>query len=51
MPQVIRYEKPDSQLAVSTKNMSREQWLEARKSGIGGSDIAAIMGVSPYSTA
>ena len=26
----------------------RAKWLEERKNGIGGSDAAAIMGVSPY---
>lgn len=31
--------------------MTREEWLEARKSGIGGSEIAAIMGKNPYETA
>lgn len=31
--------------------MSREQFLLDRKTGIGGSDIAAIMGVSPWRTA
>lgn len=30
---------------------AREEWLQARKSGIGGSDIAAILGVSPYKSA
>lgn len=35
----------------STKNMTREQWLEARRSGIGGSDAAAIVGANPYSSA
>lgn len=30
---------------------AREEWLAARKSGIGGSDIAAIIGVSPFKTA
>lgn len=29
----------------------REDWLEGRRSGIGGSDIAAILGVNPYRTA
>lgn len=29
---------------------SREDWLEARKSGIGGSDIGAIVGLNPYSS-
>lgn len=29
----------------------RAQWLEARKKGVGGSDVGAIMGLSPYRTA
>lgn len=29
---------------------SRSKWLEARRAGIGASDIAAIMGISPWST-
>ena len=28
----------------------RAEWLEARRAGIGASDIAAIMGISPWST-
>lgn len=32
-------------------NLRKLQWLEDRKTGIGGSDIAAIMGYSPYKTA
>lgn len=34
----------------STKNMTREQWLEIRKSGITGSRIAGIMNISPWET-
>ncbi len=30
---------------------SRQQWLENRKKGIGGSDVAPILGVSPFKTA
>ena len=30
---------------------NREQWLAGRRQGIGGSDIAAILGLSPYRTA
>ena len=33
---------------VETKDMAREDWLEVRKSGIGGSDAAAAVGLSPY---
>lgn len=29
--------------------MTREQWLEERKTGIGGSDASAILGYNPYS--
>ena len=31
--------------------MNREQWLAERQKGIGGSDIAAILGLSPWKTA
>ncbi|MBD1207900.1 MAG: YqaJ viral recombinase family protein [Ignavibacteria bacterium] len=30
---------------------SQKRWREARRSGIGGSDIAALMGVNPFATA
>lgn len=33
---------------VETKDLSRNEWLEVRKSGIGGSDAAAAIGLSPY---
>ena len=33
-----------------TRNMSREEWLEQRRKGIGGSDASAIMGLNPYSS-
>lgn len=33
------------------KLSSDEEWREFRKNGIGGSDVAAIMGISPYRTA
>lgn len=35
----------------STKNISRKEWIEARRSGIGGSDVGAIMGVNPWKSA
>ena len=38
-------------LAIPTKDLSREDWLRLRQSGIGGSDISAIMGFNPYKTA
>lgn len=37
-------------IRVSTLGMSREKWLEARRSAIGGSDAAAIIGLNPYSS-
>ncbi len=36
---------------VDTTNLSREKWLEYRRLGIGGSDVAAILGISPFRTA
>ncbi|MCL2751080.1 MAG: YqaJ viral recombinase family protein [Coriobacteriia bacterium] len=36
--------------AMSTLDMSRDQWLNARRSGLGGSDAAAIVGLDKYST-
>lgn len=32
----------------STAEMSRDKWLEARRKGIGGSDVAVIFGLSRY---
>ena len=34
------------EVVVVTENLSREDWLNYRRLGIGGSDCAAIMGVS-----
>ena len=34
-----------------TLGMPREQWLELRKKGIGGSDSAAIVGLDRYRSA
>ncbi|MGN0494307.1 MAG: YqaJ viral recombinase family protein [Acutalibacteraceae bacterium] len=34
-----------------TSKLSREEWLKWRRKGIGGSDAAAVLGVSPYATA
>ncbi|KWE28823.1 endonuclease [Burkholderia cepacia] len=33
---------------VETKSLSREDWLAVRRHGIGGSDAAAAVGMSPY---
>lgn len=36
---------------VPVGNMGRKEWLQMRKSGIGGSDAGAICGLNPYSSA
>ena len=36
---------------ISTKNMSREDWLKERKKGIGGSDVACVLGLNKYKSA
>ena len=36
---------------VETGSLMREEWLEWRRQGIGGSDVAAIAGSSPFRTA
>ncbi|SHK63409.1 YqaJ viral recombinase family nuclease [Hespellia stercorisuis] len=36
---------------VSTLGMAKEEWLQYRKRGIGGSDAGAICGLNPYRTA
>ena len=35
---------------VETENLTRDEWLEYRRQGIGGSDAAAVLGVSPFRT-
>ena len=35
----------------STVGLPREEWLAFRKSGIGGSEVAAVFGISPFGTA
>lgn len=39
------------QVLVNTSALSREEWLEYRRRGIGGSDVAAVFGISPFMTA
>lgn len=41
----------DSEILVSTKDMSKEEWLKHRQSGIGGSDASAVAGINPWKTA
>lgn len=35
---------------VETSGLSRDEWLAYRRRGIGGSDVAAILGISPFQT-
>lgn len=37
-------------VVVSTENLSEADWLEYRRKGIGGSDAAAVLGLSPFCT-
>lgn len=37
--------------AISTRGMAHEEWIERRRHGIGGSDAAAIVHLSPYKSA
>ena len=36
---------------VDTEDLTREEWLDWRRRGIGGSDVSAIIGLSPFRTA
>lgn len=36
---------------ISISGLSNAEWLKLRKTGIGGSDAGAIVGVNPYSSA
>lgn len=38
-------------ILVETKDLSRKEWLAWRKNGIGGSDVAAILGISKWQSA
>lgn len=35
---------------VDISDLTQEEWLSYRRLGIGGSDVAAIMGISPFAT-
>ena len=35
-----------TRILVDTEGLSNEEWLKWRKKGLGGSDIAAILGIS-----
>ena len=38
-------------IITDTTNLSEDEWLEYRRNGIGGSDVAAVFGLSPFCTA
>ncbi len=38
------------QVVVNTDGLPHEEWLEYRRQGIGGSDAAAVLGISPFLT-
>ncbi len=48
MPEHIRREP---KVLVSTEALTEQEWLTYRRRGIGGSDVAAILGISPFRTA
>ncbi|MDY4448544.1 YqaJ viral recombinase family protein, partial [Gemmiger sp.] len=48
MPEHIRREP---KVLVSTEALTEQEWLAYRRRGIGGSDVAAILGISPFRTA
>lgn len=52
MPEsIVERERHTPLVLVETSELSREQWLEYRRRGIGGSDVASLIGISPFSTA
>jgi len=47
VPNLVKSQRPALRL-VSTKELSRNDWLNVRKSGIGSSDAATAIGINPY---
>lgn len=41
----------EPQVMVETAELPEEEWLEYRRRGIGGSDAAIVLGISPFATA
>ena len=39
------------EIIVDTADLAEETWLEYRRTGIGGSDAAAVLRLSPFMTA
>ena len=48
MNQIVKISQGKAIRLANTKAMSREEWLEVRKQGIGSSDAAAACGLNPY---
>ena len=46
LPSALRYAVE----VVDTSSLTEDDWLGYRRQGIGGSDVAAVMGVSPFAT-
>lgn len=46
----LKRERYNPLVLVDTENLSEEEWLSYRRRGIGGSDVAAILGISPFRT-
>jgi len=40
--------KMNCKIVCSTENQTREEWLKYRQKGIGGSDIASMLGINPF---
>ncbi|MGL5749300.1 MAG: YqaJ viral recombinase family protein [Paraclostridium sp.] len=40
----------DAKVICSTKGMDKEEWIERRRYGIGGSDAAAVVNMNPYNS-
>jgi putative phage-type endonuclease len=49
--QVSRESRRPALRLVETKKMERDDWLEVRRTGIGGSDAAAAVGLNPFKSA
>lgn len=48
---VAAEKRSQPQILVETAGLSEEEWLAYRRKGIGGSDVAALLGISPWRTA
>lgn len=50
-PIIFKEDKFMRNVLIDTTNLSREEWLNYRRKGIGGSDVAVICGLSKYKSA